>query len=594
MTIFRPSATLKLEIRVEEFENTEVLDALLPNPFEDTENSPNRNENAAGSPQANTTEEIRESLARNQERLAELENRRSSLPRVRYNQQRSEILEEYGVLLNAISRLRTDGFSQPPTAISGTPPDDLTVFGNIFPLSAQIERNGLTTADTATIELDYTNAPFDPRILRAAGVELIIGVVSAEDYEAGIESGQTRSDGSLLSVIGFADGSPIVGATRFVGFVDDWSVKYTNDGDIISLECRDGSALLRDRRLGEGESIDLSVPIDEGVTNFIDNYPELRGSNVFWDGDDDPPIPQASIPTRRIPRRGSRSRRTRVGDQRMSLWDHITDTVVALGFVPIVRGFDIRIIEPRTLYSRVGVQRMIYGRNITELAFSRRLQGVKVPTIEARSYDSEIGRTRWARYPVADGENGSGIFGISNPPQERRANQVPPSGANPSEKILTIVVNGVNDPAVLERVARNSFEEIGRQEIEGTFSTHDVSTYGISADVADLLDMQAGDSIEVLLAAGGQEGEDDETSPNTTQSLLQAMSRRQRRDYLIGLGWSESVADKFAQIQESTSLQTIFRVKDMRLKWDNENGVDINVDFINYIEVREGDGNDGT
>ena len=268
------------------------------------------------------------------------------------------------------------------------------------------------------------------------------------------------------------------------------------------------------------------------------------------------------------------------------MWDHLTDVCAQLGFVVTVNGFAIRIIEPRTLYARQGVRRMVYGRNLDTLEFSRRLQGVKVPTIEVRSYDPELGRTRWGRYPTRPGEPSSGVFGEVNPPRPLRANEVTPSGANPTEKIKTITVSGVTDPARLTNIARQAFEQIGRQEIEGAFTSDDPSSFENDFALADLMQLTAGDAVELLVAQSDTEGTG-EVNPNTTAAQLQSLSRERRSRYLQSLGWDRTVSDRFAALQEATGFETVFRTQDVRLNWDNEEGFKINVGFQNFITVRE-------
>ena len=94
----------------------------------------------------------------------------------------------------------------------------------------------------------------------------------------------------------------------------------------------------------------------------------------------------------------------------MTVWDHIVDTVVAVGYLPIIRGLEMYLIEPRTFYqSTSNAKKLVYGRNLKDLKYARKLGGIsKVPTIEVRSPDPEIGRTRWARAPVKHGQQASG------------------------------------------------------------------------------------------------------------------------------------------------------------------------------------------
>lgn len=589
MSVFRPSASVKLILRTEEFNDTDGLSSLLGPTYNDENYGTDRQAQSPQSPQASRENSVEDRLARNQQRLTELQQRRGSLTRGVYQSQLEELRRERTQIFQELRNAQVgDGSTTPPTVVSGRPPDNRTVVGSIEPLSVQIERNGLATAGTATIEIDYIDAPFDPRVIRNAHVEILVGVVSAEDYEAGIISNQRREDGSLLSVVGRADDGTLQHATRFVGLVDSWGIRFSDERDVISLECRDMSAYLRDIPLNSGVSIDLNLPIDEGVKDLLNRASAaVRDVNVVWTGEGDPPVPVRAMSSRRGSRRGRRRRRARRSNEEMSIWDHITDVTGSLGLIAIVRDFDIRITEARTLFGTENVQRMVYGRNIEVLEFTRRMQGVKVPTIEVRSYDPDEGRVRWARYPVRSGERTSGIMGINNPPRPLRANEVPPSGANPEESIRIIRVSQITDPETLSRVARNAFEQIGRQEIEGSLDTREVSSYDVDPEAVDLLNLQPADSIEILLATGRQGDEQIEISPNTSLAQILAMGREQRKNYFISLGWSEDVAERFSALQDISGLQTVFRVQDVRIMWDTEDGVKLGIGFTNYVTVRE-------
>ena len=584
MTTFRPNAAVKLIMRTEEFEDTTTLVARLPSPF-----VPDSTLVVLPAPPASlpTDDSAATRLALNQTRQQELEARRTSIPSEQYELERLSIIYERQSILE--SQTATEAASTPPESVSGAAIDDLTVLGQISPKSVQIQRNPPSTADTCTIVLSFVNAPIDPRILRSAAVEAIVGVVTPEDFEAGMERGETRSDGSLMSLISAPDSGPVPGATKFAGFVDTWSIDYDGaSGDTITLECRDASAPLRDIALPTGASIDLSAPIDQGITAFLEAVSATtRGANVVWEAEGTPPIPGASGPQRRRPRRGQVQRRARRGNERMTLWDHITDVVRSLGIIPIVRDWDIVLIDPRTLYSSEGAATMVYGRNLDKLNFTRKIAGEKVPTVEVRCYDSERGRTLWARHPVATGQPASGVVGIDLPPMPSRANNVPPSGANPDEGIRVMSVSGITDTAALERIAQGIFEETGRQEIEGHFETHDAWSYYGNAENADLLDLRAGDPVELLIARGGSI-EDEAVGSSTSLAALQAMDRASRSEYMIAIGWDPIVAARFAALQDATGFQTVFRTNESTVSFDSENGLKISNSFINYITVREG------
>ena len=589
MTMFRPSARLRLTLRTEEYAETQPLEARLP-PAEQPVD-PYAPEATPLAPQATpelTSADVTIALGRNTDELAALVADRQFMSAEEYEGKRQSLLARRQRIQSAnVLRVLGETFGIPIPSV-GSPVDDLTVIGDIEPMSATIERNGLTTADGCTIKIDYHDAPFDPRTLRAAHVDLLIGTVDAESYAAGMTRNTKRSDGSLTSVIGKGTDGELRGATRFVGFVDEWSVTYGEDGDTIMLECRDMSAPLRDAKLFTGQSVDLSLPIDQGIGRFFDTLPSMTGVLVRYEGEGDPPIPAAAASNIRRPRRGRVIRRARragqSAGQEMTAWDHLTDVCGSLGFIPQVRDYGFVVAEARTLYSTDNVRRMVYGQNIEKLSFTRRLAGVKVPTIEVRSYDSELGKTRWARYPVRTGERADGVLGVDNPPRPLRANEVSPSGANPTEQVKVMRVSGTTDPETLRRVARNAFQQIGRQEIEGSLSTSDIHSYDREPDDADLLQAFHGEPIEVLVVA-----EAGTAAPEgSTLAQLQALGREARAEYLRNLGWPDAVATKFAQLQDATAFQTVFQTQDVRIDFDQNDGIKIAVNFINYITVREG------
>jgi hypothetical protein len=582
VTTFYPSARIRLKLRTEEFENTAALVSRLPPAVQELPDSGAPTVPPSQPSTPSPDDSANEALARNTERRTQLEGRRDAISAEEFERQIAQLDEERAAILRQNAQAPEEEGSE-PESVSGTPPDDLTVVGEIEPISATIELNGLATADRASVTLDFIDAPIDPRLLRAAHVELTIGLVSADDFEAGMERAQRRPDGSLTSLVSRDDGGDVA---RFVGFVDDWGDEYSDQGDTVQLTCRDMSAPLRDIRLQPGVSINMALPLDQGVADLLNRASATtRGVTVRFVGEGTAPVPVEAAPQRRRPRRGRVNRRVRRSGQNMTIWDHITDVVRQQGLVPMMRGYELLIADPRTLYTEEGVRRMVYGRNLERLEFTRKLSGVKVPTIEVRAHDSERGRTIWARYPTASGQPASGVLGVDNPPAPTRANEVPPSGANPDEAVRVMSISGVTDPDRLGQVARSVYEEIGRQEIEGTFVTADAWSYDNTPQFPDLLTMRPGDAVTLLVARVNAGGED--VGSDTSLARLEAMDRARRINYMTSLGWTREVATRFANLQEASGFQTTFRVRNLRLAWDHTSGLGVTCDFFNYIVIRD-------
>jgi len=271
------------------------------------------------------------------------------------------------------------------------------------------------------------------------------------------------------------------------------------------------------------------------------------------------------------------------------------DTVVAAGYLPLVRGMRIYLITPRTMYSsKARAKKLVYGRNLNKMSVSRKLGGsAKVPTIEIRCADPSIGKTRWARAPVAAHEVASGIFGEVNPPKASRANDVSPGGTA-QEQIRVIPISGVSDAVTMERIAQNIYEQIGRQEIEGSFETCDITSFE-SEDEGDLLDLQAGDPVELLIAPlnDATTGDDTNTLPGgslTNMQELHSFSVSRRAEFLRSIGFTDEAAQRLSVAQEQVSLNTIFRSQTTNINWSQEDGITIEGDFVNFVVVREDSG----
>lgn len=603
MPIYRPSARVKLVIRLEEGTATEALQAALPA--------------AAGEPVggaktfsarefeiASTPAEARAQLDRIQQTLENLQRQRADLPADELAYVERDLVRQRDQLQN----IAAPGAAL-PESIAGAPPDNLVVLGTILPVSFRVERNGLRVADTATVVLDWRDAPFDPRVIRSVGVEIIYGVIPQDDYAAGMR-GQERQDGTTLSVVRRTDITqpPPEGADRFLGFADNWNVAFKGgDTDTITIECRDLTGLLLDTPVSTANPINLDLPIDQGVRELLDRYPATRGLKVVYGAPGErgsAPTPGQAVPVASRPRRGRQggAQRAREGDSETNLWDMVTEICTVLGLVPLIVDDTLQLIQPRTFYAgRDTTRAMIYGRNISDLNMSRKLSSTKVPTVEIRCYDPDIGRTRWARYPVPGTAPRSGIFGETDPPLPVRANDVPPSGNVPDDKVLTYTLNGITNPATLAAAAESIFHQTGRQEMEGNFSTKDVWSWeqyedgnavGLrprSVDAADLLRVRSGDPVEIVIAKFERGGAEPGEEPFNAGELA-AMTGSARENFLRGLGWSQEAAERFARVHDELAVQTVFRVGNIRIEFDGDSGFRLAVDFINFLEIRELEG----
>jgi len=610
MATYYPSAQVRLQMRLDDYSETEALAAKL----------------SAGvtAPEIQTSATVAgraAGIAENQAARVALNAQKNTLTAKDFAAQTAKLSSARAALQAAAIAGQPVTVPLPEGLLGGVEDQGNVIFATL-PLRCSIERNNILDPDTSEITLDFKDVPIDPRIIRSALVTVTIGTVDAAEYKAGIINRELRaSDGMLASIVerhGDEELRFTGTQSRFVGFVDEWTVELSESGDTVTIKARDISALLKDERLPAGLAINLNVPIVDGINALISAdddfgkplFPSARGLQVVFGTpeafaagplSDKGPVPGETVSRAHRTRGGKQARAARSGDANDSLWDHIVTTCQKLGLIPFMRNFVLFVSSPQTVYSQVeNGRRMVYGRNLSELTFSRKLGGTAADTIEIRSFDPDIGRTRWARYPVLGNEPSSGIINLLGSPQPTasRPGKLSPTGKT-SEQVKVFSVPRVADSGLLESIARQTFEQISRQEIEGSFKTDDLDSFKDDNDghllAADLLDLQAGQPITILFAPTTETAQGDpfqqtpKSSRRTTVTAqeMAAFTVSRRADYLRGLGMSQKTAERLAASAEQIPLANTFKVAYVNIDYDHEDGISLSVSFYNYITVRE-------
>jgi hypothetical protein len=572
VAVYRPSAVVRLQLRLDDGGDADAIPRQAPDGSTPNDTIPATESGRAA---------MLDALSTVQRLVAQS---RALLPRSEFDERMRRVADQRGRLQRS-----EEAPERRPDAVDAITDEGLLILGGISPVRARIERNSIRTPDECEITLDFRDAPLDPRVIRAAFVELVIGVVPPDDFERGIRGGK-RPNGTSYAQID--PESPL--GSRFVGFVDDWQVNHADDGDVVVLKAVDPTVLLTTRQITAADAIDLTLPVADGVQALVNRFVSSRGMEVIYGSPPNGsgsrgPTPADAIPAQRKARRGKVSKRALAGGE-MSAWDHISDVVGAVGLVPLMVGWKLFLMQPRTFFARTdNAKRLVYGRNLEDLRFARKIGGVKVPTVEVRSSDPVQGRTLWARWPVKAGLRDSGVYGETNPPPATRGSNVTPSG-QASDEIRQFRVQGIGDLPTLREAARSIFEQIGRQEIEGSFKTSDLTSF--QGDELDLLNLTTGDAVELLIAPlnaasnGDSLGGSPDGSPSNLQEL-HSMSVARRQQFLQRVGWSPGAAARMAEVQEQTALNTIFRVSEVSLDFSADEGVAIEGSFVNFLVARE-------
>jgi hypothetical protein len=485
--------------------------------------------------------------------------------------------------------------SVPPATDQARSDDGLTFDVTVIPSEMDWNLNGIRTADTLSAKFKYIDAPLHPLVARSVAVEAFFGCVSPTEYQRGIQGAKRQGyaiegQGESLRVIQdtYLDSNNLQRTnSRFTGFCDTWDVDWSaNEEPMIEIKCRDNTQLLIDQQCPQlGLCVDGTKPLDQAIAGYLANFAQFQGLSVeYRPNTDNPPVLNSVLGATALRKLGPVPMHGG-GSAKLTVWDYLTDICGAVGHVIRVEGNNIivqtaRSITTSAITRRVddpyqgrslpsGMQcdyrRFIYGQNIEKMKFKRHFTKNQPVNIEVRCWDNEKKTLLSAKFPeIAD-----------------RQKYVIPGNAQPTQKWEEKYVYGIRDVPTLKKIAQTYYEQIGRNEIQVDISTHNLASFGGGNLDPDILDMKAGDTFEVLV----QKRDQDETNTLTRiESLLQSQDKCAA--FMQTLGFSSDFATAYAKAYTDAGFLTLYRLRGMKVKWNISSGISLDIQGINYIEVR--------
>lgn len=447
----------------------------------------------------------------------------------------------------------------------------------IIPLRATLNRNGPRMADTLSLALSFRDLPLDPRAMRSIAVQFWLGCITPE---------QLADEAAGKIVVPCPDTFvDAFGRTRenlrFQGYVDDYETTLNDGGPEVSLECTDNTRILIDQDAPVKLTVSPDKPLDEAVADYLSNFPQFVGLSVEYrpGGAAVPSLGGALAKTAFKPKLGPPPAGGG-GAGKMSVWDYLTDIAGSIGQLVRFEGTTVIFQRPRTFYAGRGRARpddpfrgrvlpsgrqidsrlLVYGRNVDELGFKRRFSRNISNNVEVRCYSPRLGRTLVARFPTGK--------------DDRQKKPVP--GDKTDDKWRVTTVHGIEDEPTLRIVAQGVYEQLGRAELTGKVVTKNLGSFGGSNLDPDLLDVQAGDSVSIEV----QHDEPGLTAIGGSGGAGQAAS------FLERLGFPSGFAAAYQNTIANVGLPTTFRVRTCAIDWDSEQGVTLDFEVVNYVEVR--------
>lgn len=507
-----------------------------------------------------------------------------------------------------------------PTTAPLLPKDDLTQLIGLVPKQATVELPGYRQAGTFNFTLEYKDLPIDPRAIRACKVEVHLGTVPAGDFARGMTWQDEKAP--RPSIINTRLDDKVNEKTLLVyGMADEIGVAHGEGGSEIRIEGRDLRGLLLDLPLSSASlgTLALDKPIHEVVKQIVDLHPLLKVERekdrlavetVKGDWKGGPPTVAKINGVTRVNSGAQGDKASLAGkgeSDKLNHWDMITQYCFLVGAVPFFKGKKLLVRKARSLYEQlrpdepspfaggkkrelkneydetvdtVNWRRMVYGADVLSFKMDRKLAGLKVPTIEVVSINTDAptkklkDRLLTARWPKDE---------VS---KKKKATSVTAEGDASEEEILRFPVSGIADKARLQDIAESIYEEIGRGEMTGSVSTKDLCSFGGDNQDPDLVYIRPGDVVELVVSTRKTLG----SRPAVVSELVDhaASSEKEEIAKLTARLGSENLATIIVKTMRGSvpELQRFFRVATARFTWAADSGVAIDFDFHNYVEAR--------
>ncbi len=473
--------------------------------------------------------------------------------------------------------------------------DGLThVIGGVIPKMFDWKQNGFRMADELKATIRFADMPVDPRCIRSCAIEFYLGTVSDVEYAQGAR-GLTRGNVfgpgvanayEPLNVVAdtYLDGAGVQRSNlRFQGFVDKWKNVWGEDDEaMVELECRDNTQLLLNQLAPARLVIGGKDPLDKAIAVYLSNFPQFAGLTVEYvkfENEDAPILEKVLAGTAYRPQLGPQPSGSSSDD--LVVWDYLTDVCGSVGLAIFVDGTRVVIARPATLLAgsastRAGdpyrvrklpsgefpTRAFIYGRNVLGMELARDFANKETKNIEVRCWSPRRKQLLVARYPSKTA---------------RIATSTP--GDQAAENKWNIVrVQGVENQAVLDQMAEDYFNGRNRGEIEVVIKTKNLASFGGGNADPDLLDLKAGDAVEVLKDRNGGSAGGEEERNLTSASANQKM--------LTDLGFSKEFASAYAITYLNAGFQRLFRVREMGVTGNVEEGVSFEIRACNFVQVR--------
>lgn len=412
-------------------------------------------------------------------------------------------------------------------------PDTESLLVDARPKNASVKRNGYHEADSWSVDFDARALPFDPDLVRGLACTIFMFSAASLDDRREFAVPEHR---------------------LILGLCDEPELALSKDGQTVTMEGRDATALLIDTDWDPRERIPAGRPLDDTVQQLADKAVPPGGRfrfKVVYESDDRPQAPIVGSTRRSTKKKGLWVKPGK------NYWDVIYQLCLDHGFIAFVRDDTIFVTDPRTQTSKSLelAPKLAYGRNLQELKVTRRLGKERVPQITIRTTDPRTRQRVEVVYPARHENPKTGV------------------GTEKDETLILPAPKGVFDKTDLRHYAKTRYDTMARAEATYAFTTKHLT--GLDNDF-DLFKLDAGTPIYLGFDPFNAE-------------QMRALGPAQRAEHIRSLGYSDRIAaflgehyDRLKQFEQP------YYVQSCEFNWSNTDGLTISGEAANYAyEPRE-------
>ena len=446
----------------------------------------------------------------------------------------------------------------------------------VSPTSCSVNINAYNLADTANLAVRFEDFPFDPRLIRSLRVTiLILDLKDLRDFTS-------------------ADVQNNLDKVVFTGFADTHKIQLGQSERMVQVECRDYTALLIDSTFdnanledAEGKrlrKIRLDRPVKAIIKDLLSNVPAAknieiddrsgRGEQNFKKA-----VPNFSLVSGEEVSDGL----YHYADKNETYWDVIVSLCEAAALVCYIELDKLVLTTPRILYEG-GIQnkktlQFIYGFNLMALEFFRNLGKKKKFNILLRSFNVRENKRLQVSIPRDADKAWADSMNVDKAIQKIKELNTEGVAESRNAPAFTFLLSDKTKQELVD-YGQKVFEEIVRQQLEGSCETNEMVVNDDRGVEFDLTQIKVGTPVKIEIA------QEDVRNILRTGSGGEKISDGQRVAYLMRRGYPQRTAEALikAVAKGTGKLRPTFYTREAVFDFSDQ-GFACRIGFVNYIQL---------